>query len=54
MAEYAVPSPPSGLAAVTLVRDGYETVDLVLDQVTPYAVARIFSVSKLIAYLLVC
>ena len=39
-----MPSPPPG-DVVTLMREGQESVDLSVDQVTPTRVARIFSVS---------
>ena len=40
-----VPSPPSpAYSPITLVRDGQDTIELQMDQVTPTAVARIFSV----------
>lgn len=42
---FDVPSPPRA-EFLTLTREGHEDVDLALDQVTPTAVARIFSVTK--------
>ena len=41
-----IPSPPSASPErITLIRDGHDSIELALDQVTPSSVARIYSVS---------
>ena len=42
-----IPSPPRSPDLVTLCRDGHDSVDLQVEQITPTVVARIFSVSML-------
>lgn len=42
--DIGVVSPPGELGFITLERDGQDNVELLLDQITPTAVARIFSV----------